>query len=167
MIRALQKQCLRARPVAQSWPTLCGPIDCSSPGSSVHGISQTGILERVATSSSRTEKILRLKEMEDSGWQECHFKRNAHGYLRKWYWAEFKEGRSEPKGASERILWDGSVWCAGYKEWWLILCVNWTGPRDAQITGKMSFLRVSECFKKTWKKRTEKDTFPLSHLLLP
>ena len=27
---------------------LCGPMDCSPPGSSVHGISQTGILEWVA-----------------------------------------------------------------------------------------------------------------------
>ena len=31
--------------VAQSWPTLCDPMDCSPPGSSVHGISQTGILK--------------------------------------------------------------------------------------------------------------------------
>ena len=32
--------------VAQSCPTLCNPIDCSWPGSSVHGISQARILER-------------------------------------------------------------------------------------------------------------------------
>ena len=30
--------------VAQSSPTLCDPIDCSSPGSSVHGIFQARIL---------------------------------------------------------------------------------------------------------------------------
>ena len=38
---------------AQSCPTLCGPMDCSPPGSSVHGISQARTLEWVANSSSR------------------------------------------------------------------------------------------------------------------
>ena len=38
--------------VAKSCPTLCEPKDCSLPGSSVHGISQTRILEWVAISSS-------------------------------------------------------------------------------------------------------------------
>ena len=33
--------------------TLCDPIDCSPPGSSVHGISQSRILGQVAISSSR------------------------------------------------------------------------------------------------------------------
>ena len=37
----------------QSYPTLCNPIDCSPPGTSVHGILQTRILERVAMSCSR------------------------------------------------------------------------------------------------------------------
>ena len=31
--------------VAQSCPTLSGPMDCSLPGSSIHGISQAGVLE--------------------------------------------------------------------------------------------------------------------------
>ena len=33
--------------------SLCDPMDCSLPGSSVHGISQTGILDWVAISFSR------------------------------------------------------------------------------------------------------------------
>ena len=37
----------------QSCLTLCKPIDCSLPGSSVHGILQAGILEWVAMPSSR------------------------------------------------------------------------------------------------------------------
>ena len=37
----------------QSCPTLCNPMDCSPPGSSVHGILQARILEWVAISSSR------------------------------------------------------------------------------------------------------------------
>ena len=37
----------------QSCPTLCNPMDCSLPGSSVHGILQAKILEWVAMLSSR------------------------------------------------------------------------------------------------------------------
>jgi len=39
--------------VAQSCPTLCDPVDCSPPGSSVHGILQARILEWVAISFYR------------------------------------------------------------------------------------------------------------------
>ena len=39
--------------IARSCPTLCDPMDCSPPGSSVHGILQAGILESVAIPSSR------------------------------------------------------------------------------------------------------------------
>ena len=39
--------------VAQSCPTLCDPVDCILPGSSVHGILQARILEWVAISFSR------------------------------------------------------------------------------------------------------------------
>ena len=39
--------------VTQSCPTLCDPMDCSPPGSSVHGILQARILEGVAIPFSR------------------------------------------------------------------------------------------------------------------
>ena len=39
--------------VAQSCPTLCDPMDCSLPGSSVHGIFQAVVLEWIAISFSR------------------------------------------------------------------------------------------------------------------
>ena len=39
--------------VAQSCPILCDPIDCSLPGSSVHGILQARILEWVVIPFSR------------------------------------------------------------------------------------------------------------------
>ena len=38
---------------AQSCLTLCDPMDCSPPGSSVHGVSQARVLEWVAISSYR------------------------------------------------------------------------------------------------------------------
>ena len=37
----------------QSCPTLCDPVDCSPPGSSIHGILRARILEWVAILSSR------------------------------------------------------------------------------------------------------------------
>ena len=39
--------------VTQSCPTLCDPMDCSLPGSSVHGIFQAIVLEWIAISFSR------------------------------------------------------------------------------------------------------------------
>ena len=39
--------------VAQPCPTLCDPMDCSLPGSSVHGIFQARVLEWIAISFSR------------------------------------------------------------------------------------------------------------------
>ena len=44
---------------AQSCPTLCNPMDCSPPGSSVHGILQARVLEWVAISFSRSSSWLR------------------------------------------------------------------------------------------------------------
>ena len=44
--------CMRAKSL-QSCPTLCDPMDCSPPGSSVHGILQVRILKWVAMPSSR------------------------------------------------------------------------------------------------------------------
>ena len=48
-------QCMKvksASEVAQSCPTLSDPIDCSLPGSSVHGIFQARVLEWVAIAFS-------------------------------------------------------------------------------------------------------------------
>ena len=43
----------REREVAQSCPTLCDSMDCSLPGSSVHGIFQAIVLEWIAISFSK------------------------------------------------------------------------------------------------------------------
>ena len=44
--------------VAQLCPTLRNPMDCSLPGSSVHGIFQARVLECVAISFSNTGMLL-------------------------------------------------------------------------------------------------------------
>ena len=43
---------MREIEIAQSCPTLRNPMDCSLPGSSVHGIFQAGVLEWVAIAFS-------------------------------------------------------------------------------------------------------------------
>ena len=52
VFQVLDKCCVRAKSL-QSCPTLYDPVDCSPPGSSVHGILQARILEWVAMPSSR------------------------------------------------------------------------------------------------------------------
>ena len=52
--------------VTQSWLTLCDPLDCSLPGSSVHGILQDRILEWAAISFSRKSSWIR-----DQSWVSC------------------------------------------------------------------------------------------------
>ena len=47
--------------VAQSCPTLCDPMDCSPPGSSVHEIFQARILERVGMSFSDSTRYCEVK----------------------------------------------------------------------------------------------------------
>ena len=53
-----QGMCLCAKSF-QSYPTLCDPMDCSLPGSSVHGILQARVLECVAVPSSRGSSLPR------------------------------------------------------------------------------------------------------------
>ena len=47
------KLCVLRTKSLQSCPALCDPMDCSPPGSSVHGILQARILEWVAVPFSR------------------------------------------------------------------------------------------------------------------
>ena len=47
--------------VAQACLTLCDPVDCSPPGSSVHGILQARTLEGVAMPSSRGSSQSEIK----------------------------------------------------------------------------------------------------------
>ena len=62
----LVKLCALLCSVAQSCPTLCDPMDCSPPGSSVHGILQSRILEWVAMpSSNQLYFIWKLSMLKD------------------------------------------------------------------------------------------------------
>ena len=52
--------------VAQSCPTLCDPMDCNPPGSSIHGISQAWILEWATIPFARGSS-----EPRDWTWVSC------------------------------------------------------------------------------------------------
>ena len=54
---------IRGGLVSKLCPTLCNPMDCSLPGSSVYGISQARILECGAISSSRTSVLQAVKNL--------------------------------------------------------------------------------------------------------
>ena len=56
--------------VAQSCPTLSDPMDCSPPGSSIHGIFQTRVLEWGAIAFSDKNSSFSLFEKEEEGSEE-------------------------------------------------------------------------------------------------
>ena len=62
------------REVAQSCPTLSDPMDCSPPGSSVHGIFQARVLEwgAIAFSKMPNTRVIGVpeEEMEKREWKE-------------------------------------------------------------------------------------------------
>ena len=63
--------------VTQSCPTLSNPMDCSLPGSSVHGIFQVGILEWVAISFSKRREERGKGEKERYTHLNAEFQRIA------------------------------------------------------------------------------------------
>ena len=68
--------------VAQSCPTLSDPMDCSPPGSSVHGIFQARVLEWVATAFSKLACLnhhIRLAVSHPLMWNFHSEERNVGG----------------------------------------------------------------------------------------
>ena len=79
--------------VAQSSPTLCDPVDCSPPGSSIHGILQARILEWVAISFSNAWKWkVKVKSLSQvrllaTPWTAAHQAPPSMGFSRQEYWS--------------------------------------------------------------------------------
>ena len=63
------------------------PMDCSPPGSSVHGIFQARILEWVAISSSRNVKSLSRVRLFGTPWTVAYQAPLSMGFSRQWYWS--------------------------------------------------------------------------------
>ena len=56
-VARVMKERKKESEVAQSCPSLCDPVDCSPPGSSVHGIPQARILEWAAIAFSTSNEV--------------------------------------------------------------------------------------------------------------
>ena len=97
---------VKDKSVAQSCPTLCDPMDCSPPGSSVHGIFQARILEWVAISFSR-----------GFSWPRDWTQASSVAGRRFTIWAT-KEAQvfSKLYGNSVRLYFSGSQ---NHYRWWL------------------------------------------------
>ena len=79
--------------VAQSCPTLWDPVDCSPPGSPVHGILQARTLEWVAISFSNAWKWkVKVKSLSrvwllETPWTAAHQAPPSMGFSRQEYWS--------------------------------------------------------------------------------
>ena len=80
--------------VAQSCPTLCNPMDCNLPGSSIHGILQARILEWVAMPSSRASSQPRdwtqvscITDGSFTVWEQV--RAHTHPHAQEWYTLKF------------------------------------------------------------------------------
>ena len=109
--------------VAQSYPTLCDPMDCSLPGSSVHGIFQARILEWVSISFSRGSSrpsdrtwVSRIVGRYFTVWatSESHDQPRQHIKRQRHYFAN-KGPSSQSYGFSSSHVW---MWELDYKESW-------------------------------------------------
>ena len=87
--------------VAQSCLTLCDPMDCSPPGSSVHGISQARILEWVAISFSRGSSRPR-----DRIWDFCIAGRFSTTWASREVKGEDKTRARSPTSMSQTVTWN-------------------------------------------------------------
>ena len=116
--------------VAKSWPTLCDPMDCNPSGSSVHGISQTGILGWVVISFSRESAQPRdqicvsgigrwilycrdTKEYIYMGFLGSSVVRNPPAMPETWVWSLGRENALEKEMATHSSIfawWSISKW---------------------------------------------------------
>ena len=97
--------CSQSALVAQLCPALCNPMDCSLPGSSVHGILQARILE----------------------WVDIPFPRGS-SQPRDWTWGFCIVGRFFTIWAKGKVQNGTSL--SHKKEWKIATCSNMDGPRD-------------------------------------
>ena len=91
--------------VAKSCLTLCNPMDCSLPGSSVHGLFQARVLERVAISFSRGSSRAR-----DCTWVSCIAGRRFTIWATREAPLREKERDKKMSGPTLLLLWKTNVY---------------------------------------------------------
>ena len=77
-------QCMKGKSeseAAQSCPTFLDPMDCSPPGSSIHGIFQARVLEWVAIAFSQGKLYMVLKDKQNLINQETVAKHSTCGMM--------------------------------------------------------------------------------------
>ena len=105
--------------VAQSCPTLCYPMDCSLPGSSVHGIFQARILEWVATSFSRGSSRPRDRTRVAHTVGRCFTIWATREAFQEWCWLKEREREVRVKSVG-KLCGAQSSWRA--RERWSSRC---------------------------------------------
>ena len=100
--------------VVPSCPNLCDPMDCSLPGSSVHGIFQARVLEWVAISFSRGSSWPRDRTRISHIVGRCFtvwvMREELTHWKRPWCWERWRAG-----GERDNRGWDG--WMASPTQW--------------------------------------------------
>ena len=112
-------QCMKVKSesqVAQSCPTLSNPMDCSLPGSSVHGIFQARVLEwgAIAFSAPNDYIDLKRKKMEVQKWK-YNFQTNSSTNGLNSRLNTIKEKNISLKDTSEKIKMQHKL--TRYKIW--------------------------------------------------
>ena len=92
--------------VAQSCPTLCDPMDCSPPHSSVHGILQAGILEWVVMPSPQG---IFPTQGSNPGLPHCrqilyHLSHQENPRILEWIAYPLSRGTSRPRNLNRGLL---------------------------------------------------------------
>ena len=117
--------CMRVKSL-QLCPALCDPVDCSAPGSSVHGILQERIPERVAMPFSRTADIATYSlillclcgkqnfPLAEEGW----YPGTGHG---KWVGSRLKGLKKKKTGRSSTPHWSA---LGSYPVWEQLTCAR-------------------------------------------
>jgi len=102
-------QCMKVKSeseVAQSCPTLCDPMDCSLPGSSVHGIFQARVLEWGAIAFSK-QGCRKLKSeshsvMSNPLWPHgLNSPWNSQARILEWVAILLSRGSSQPRDQTQ------------------------------------------------------------------
>ena len=90
-------QCMKVKTeseVVQSCPTLSDPMDCSPPGSSIHGIFQARVLEWGAIAFSCETDLVSYKKRCSVSFHSWHWKNISMGFENHYIYL-FKTNKSE------------------------------------------------------------------------